>query len=994
MASMRPLERWFRRERTRLDRAVFLEDALLGGRAAAYCLYRLRYFLGRSLVSAAIHLVEFAFLSFIFSGQALAVALVVRALAGFISSWWWGAMEPLRTEVRGLYRERRRHLIPARLPGWLRSSGRCAVLLLAVAAGAAGMDLLRPGRSFDPLHLYVLATGLRLALSLPAWTFHSAVFAVRRVWRPFLAIVGVELFTFCGAMVLWPALGRWSYPVVLLPGAVLSSGLTYYYVYRMYRLLYPGPARPAGRRTVPRSRGRIFRRETVLAGLGFAFSHLDHILVMALAHGALRHPRGWDLLLLFHVIGPFVRSASEWARLFYFDLKRLEPALLDHCRRRFSRIVRRVAVAVACFYWICSCLCATVLLHRNLGGLYLLLAAFFIVRSLLAFLQVRAFTEGRHGVLVATGMLILSAVLLARALVSGEEVRLAILVLAMAGAIPCLFLLRRRTASDGKTAGRRLALLDWLHHLVRLSHPVRICSAQIDPRASRWLTERVLADVARTLGPGGSLALVGPRRVAWCESPARAGPLPPCGGLLSRLRRTPVLRSGREALAAARRTGVLASTILEPAPAEAAPPSPGAVGRRFRGLFPNGVIHEAGSGGTAPAAPMSAADRRAILFGALQYPSAAFFRPLRRADWDVTALCIDGAVRLLFGIPQGAPRRDRIAWRSFINQANVHHALHSKRAEGEVLRMSHHRLTRMAAALCFLVLLAALPWWITVEDHAAGTFHLRPDARTEIRAPVAGFLRSIAVAEGDRVPAGMVLARFEVPDLESRIAQKEAEINEVRAMIRTTASEAGPRTPVTRPPGGAAPGGPQSTAMPASPEEELRTRDLLMEDPSILQRARLARLREQLKLLLKTREAQIIRCPVEGIIATPRLAERVGRYLDRGEFICAITAASSLQAELLLPEQEAARVRPGQRILLKARARPFETFQATVDRIAPVAAEEPERSMVRLHGRLEAPVAGLLPGSSGYARVCLGRQSLGSLMAGRVMRFIRTEFWW
>ncbi|MDQ8033742.1 MAG: hypothetical protein REJ50_17150, partial [Bordetella sp.] len=51
-------------------------------------------------------------------------------------------------------------------------------------------------------------------------------------------------------------------------------------------------------------------------------------------------------------------------------------------------------------------------------------------------------------------------------------------------------------------------------------------------------------------------------------------------------------------------------------------------------------------------------------------------------------------------------------------------------------------------------------------------------------APVAGFLKYVAVDEGDKVTYGSLLARMEIPDLESRLAQKKAETCEVEAKVR------------------------------------------------------------------------------------------------------------------------------------------------------------------------------------------------------------------
>ena len=56
---------------------------------------------------------------------------------------------------------------------------------------------------------------------------------------------------------------------------------------------------------------------------------------------------------------------------------------------------------------------------------------------------------------------------------------------------------------------------------------------------------------------------------------------------------------------------------------------------------------------------------------------------------------------------------------------------------------------------------------------------------------MAGFLREVYCDEGDRVSPGAPVARLEVPDLASRLAQKRAEVREAQARLRLL--EVGPR---------------------------------------------------------------------------------------------------------------------------------------------------------------------------------------------------------
>src|SRR5262249_31598492 len=103
------------------------------------------------------------------------------------------------------------------------------------------------------------------------------------------------------------------------------------------------------------------------------------------------------------------------------------------------------------------------------------------------------------------------------------------------------------------------------------------------------------------------------------------------------------------------------------------------------------------------------------------------------------------------------------------------------------------------------------------------------------------------------------------------------------------------------------------------------------------EQARLARLQEEIRHLEGQRSKQVIASPVNGLITTARLKEKVGAYLHEGDLICTVEEPCILEAEISLSEQDAAWVRPGQKVALKARAIPFDNFGAQVDRIAPIA---------------------------------------------------------
>jgi hypothetical protein len=103
---------------------------------------------------------------------------------------------------------------------------------------------------------------------------------------------------------------------------------------------------------------------------------------------------------------------------------------------------------------------------------------------------------------------------------------------------------------------------------------------------------------------------------------------------------------------------------------------------------------------------------------------------------------------------------------------------------GEVRTMILFRHRRTVVWALLLGGAPAALFLIPMEDRASGPFQVRPAVRAELRAPVAGFLAEVRCDEGDRVSPGTLLARLDVPDLASRIAQKHAEVREAKARLQ------------------------------------------------------------------------------------------------------------------------------------------------------------------------------------------------------------------
>jgi multidrug resistance efflux pump len=162
------------------------------------------------------------------------------------------------------------------------------------------------------------------------------------------------------------------------------------------------------------------------------------------------------------------------------------------------------------------------------------------------------------------------------------------------------------------------------------------------------------------------------------------------------------------------------------------------------------------------------------------------------------------------------------------------------------------------------------------------------------------------------------------------------------------------------------------------------------------ERARLARLVEERAYLERTRDRLVLRSPAAGVITTPRMKEKNGQYVATGTVVCVVEDLSDVSVEISISELSVLNVQAGQLVELRARALPLQTFQATVERKAP-SANVPvgqTQGTVTVYCRLSQGDAQLLSGMTGYARIYREHRPVGFVMFDRLIKYLRTEFWW
>ena len=160
--------------------------------------------------------------------------------------------------------------------------------------------------------------------------------------------------------------------------------------------------------------------------------------------------------------------------------------------------------------------------------------------------------------------------------------------------------------------------------------------------------------------------------------------------------------------------------------------------------------------------------------------------------------------------------------------------------------------------------------------------------------------------------------------------------------------------------------------------------------------AELSRLQAQKRYLEEQLQLLTILSPIDGIITTHKLKDKVGQDVKKGDLITKVHAMQTVTVEIAIPEKEIADVKIGQKVMLKARAYPHSNFQGCVTSIAPVATEPDEpraERTVLVTTQLDNATLLLKPEMTGHAKVYCGEQRLIDLVMRRLIRFVKVEFW-
>ncbi|HEV8230728.1 MAG TPA: GAF domain-containing protein [Thermoanaerobaculia bacterium] len=255
-------------------------------------------------------------------------------------------------------------------------------------------------------------------------------------------------------------------------------------------------------------------------------------------------------------------------------------------------------------------------------------------------------------------------------------------------------------------------------------------------------------------------------------------------------------------------------------------------------------------------------------------------------------------------------------------------------------------------ALAVLLFLIVVPWKIRL----AGPARVLPGRRAAATAGVDGVVSSVLRREGDAVRAGDVIATL-------GDEQYVAGLEEARTSLAIAESEVARYREA---------GDAGAMFAARSKRDELAAKIAFASDQ-----------------FARTR----IRAPVEGVIVTPRIEERVGQFFPKGTELCVVANIRSVTAEVAIDEPDAALLRTGENVALKLNPYPTRTFRGTVSRVSSFVREEGTERFVIAEVGIANPDASLKTGMLGKAKISTVRRPILFALVRKPLRWAWNKVW-
>lgn len=282
------------------------------------------------------------------------------------------------------------------------------------------------------------------------------------------------------------------------------------------------------------------------------------------------------------------------------------------------------------------------------------------------------------------------------------------------------------------------------------------------------------------------------------------------------------------------------------------------------------------------------------------------------------------------------------------------HALDALRGVWRRLRGPGHWAWKAGAAGLLLLLAGLLLW--PVDDRVTANTVIEGRTRQLVTAPFEGFVAEALVRPGDRVAKGQLLLKLDDRDLRLESGKLRGERDQAAGRLRQAMAEREP-----------------SAVALASAELQAAQGQLDLVE------AKLAR-----ALLL---------APMAGLVVSGDWVQQIGGPVEVGKEMFEIASDDGYRVVLHVPERDIARVKPGQRGVLRLSGQPQQGHAFELSRVTATASVQDGGNGFRVEAAWIGESPALSPGMQGVAKVTVGQASLLTVWSRSSLDWLRMKLW-
>lgn len=686
---MKNIQKWLSKHTHRQEKFVSLYDMMFDGCDVSYLSFRLSLFNLQVLFHYFSHMVMFYFMFHQLALKTFTILIMVSAVKMLVSAGWWGGLEVLRSHVRKAYHAGNKEEVNQITGFWIQLAVFFSLPAIALAAYYAYVgygNILYRESAIEAF--FIVCSCLTLAIQLPLGAYHAGIYGFSRIMRPRFSMILPFLIGICILLFSWSLFRQYAILLSIASESVTSVFLTFYYTSYMYKLYKLEPVRPSHQEF----KRRFFEIPTVnfiLGSMANIFIMSDALLIIAFYFWALGDPRQLMFIQIVFLISPLIRASSDWARLFYFDRKQLENDQLSLFISKYEKSVSRVASFLGFSFGVFACVSSYLLISPAAGANTLIMLPFFLMRSLIANKQVKAYTYSYYYDVIVSGALVIVSVvgvyvLKVPLLTKGVLITVAMIVVnafLKRYRLPCCPINRYQNIYTN--------LYNWLATLVQIKERVDLYKISLDKKTTLAQKMGFINRLSEELDiPGDHICVFGDYPLL-VYLPVSRGDTNPINATVAMLGKG-IVSNIEHSLIAQQSTywvgklpiNVKNSPFIKELTARSLERNShlphfstevDIVTGHFMGLFPNGIYYNPGRHLGPEAEPLPYETVRKFNFLIWEYLYQR--KSGRSADVDLSLLFEAGVVRVIFVIPRnvedGAYFQKIHEWHDYLHAVNV-----------------------------------------------------------------------------------------------------------------------------------------------------------------------------------------------------------------------------------------------------------------------------------------------------------------------------------